>query len=130
MNKKRIERVNSLLKEVLSEVISRDVNNPKIAPFLTITNVDISKDLHHAKVLVSVLGSAKEKEETIQALESAAGFIAITASKKIVLRHFPTLTFKLDSSVDQFLRIDALLGKIHDEQKSRNPTSLPNNEDA
>jgi len=119
MSTKRIPRLNSLLKEVISEVIARDVRNPHVGTLIAVTQVDISKDLHHAKVYVSVLGSEKVKEETLLALQSAAGFIAVNASKKVVMRYFPELTFKLDDSVDKHLRIDALLEKIHDEQKTR-----------
>ncbi len=117
--KNRTDRLNSLLKEVISEVISRDVRDPRIAQLLTVTKVEITKDLQHAKVFISVIGSDIEKKQTIPALQSAAGFIAILASKKVVMRYFPALTFKLDSTVDDQLRIDALLEQIHAEQKSR-----------
>ena len=119
MLKKRIERLNSLLKEVISEVVMRDVRNPHVNPLITITRVDISNDLQHAKVYISVIGPDLEKEQTLEALQSAAGFIAVHASKKVVLRYFPALTFKLDTSVDHHMRIDTLLGQIHDEQKTR-----------
>lgn len=119
MVKNRALRLNSLLKEVISEVIHRDVRNPHVNQFVTVTSVDITKDLQHAKVFISVIGTAQEKEKTIDALQSAAGFIAIQSSKKVVMRYFPALTFKLDNSVDQQIRIDTLLGKIKDEQNSR-----------
>lgn len=119
MEKKRTDRLNSLLKEVLSEVIMRDVRDPRLAKFVTVTSVDITKDLHHAKVFISVIGTDLEKEQTIQALESAASFIAVTASKKVVMRYFPLLTFKLDTSVDKHLRIENLLQKIQNEQQTR-----------
>jgi len=117
--KNRLDRLNSLLKEVISEVIRRDVRNPHVNEFVTVTGVEISSDLHHAKVLISVIGTDSVKTETIQALQSAAGFIAVHASKKVVMRYFPSLVFHLDTSVDQQMRIDSLLGKIHEEQKSR-----------
>ncbi len=126
MVKNRVARLNSLLKEVISEVIHRDVRNPHVNQFVSVTSVDITSDLQHAKVHISVIGTPKEKEETILALQSAAGFIAIQSSKKVVMRYFPTLTFKLDTSVDQQMRIDSLLGQIKDEQKSRK--SPPENE--
>src|SRR5580658_466888 len=100
MVKNRIVRLNSLLKEVISEVIHRDVQNPHVHRFVSVTSVDITSDLQHAKVYISVIGTAKEKEETILALQSAAGFIAIQSSKKVVMRYFPFLMFKLDNSVD------------------------------
>lgn len=121
MVKNRVARLNSLLQEVLSEVIHQEVKNPQVHHFVSVTSVDISNDLQHAKVYISVIGTQAEKEETIKALQSAAGFIAITASKKVVMRYFPALTFKLDDSVDKQLRIDTLLHKIHKEKQSRNP---------
>lgn len=121
--KKRTDRLNSLLQEVISEVIRKDVRNPDVHPFVSVTHVDISKDLHHAKVYFSVIGTDNEKQLTLEALTSAASFIAINASKKVVMRHFPALTFHLDTSVDKHLRIDAMIEEIHDEQKSRRSSS-------
>lgn len=117
----RVDRLNSLLKEVISEVIRNDVRNPHVGSLITVTRVDITKDLHHAKVYISVIGDEKEKTETLMALNTAAGFIAVNASKKVVLRYFPNLNFILDDSVDKHMRIENLLEKISDERSSREP---------
>jgi ribosome-binding factor A len=119
MVKNRIARLNSLLKEVLSEVIHKEVRNPLVHKLVTVTQVEITNDLQHAKVHISVIGTDKEKHDTIQALQSGAGFIAIQASKKVVMRYFPALTFKLDTSVEQQMRINTLLYKIKEERESR-----------
>jgi ribosome-binding factor A len=119
MLKQRTDRLNSLLKEVISEVIRKEVRNPHINELMTVTRVDITKDLHYAKVYVSVIGNDEEKKQTIEALQSAAGFIAVNSSKKVVLRYFPTLTFKLDDTVDKQMRIEQLLHDIECEKKSR-----------
>ena len=119
---RRTSRLNSLLKEVLSEVIARDVRNPKVSALTTVASVDISKDLRHAKVYVSIIGDQKVRDETLKALQSAASFIAITASKKVVMRYFPSLNFKLDTTADSHEHIDELLKKIDDE-KSQRPSS-------
>jgi len=116
---KRTDRLNSLLKEVLSEVIRKDVKNPHVSNLITITEVDITKDLHHAKVYISVIGTDKVRKETIDALQSAAGFISKAASKKVVMRYFPALTFILDTTVDKQMKIDSLLKKIEKEKQSR-----------
>lgn len=115
----RTDRLNSLLKEVISEVIHKEVRNPQVAEFTSVTEVDISKDLHHAKVYVSVIGTEQQRKETVEALESAAGFIGVHASKKVTMRYFPQLTFRLDTSVDKQMKIDSLLKKIHKEEKAR-----------
>ncbi len=116
---KRVDRLNSLLKEVISEVVMRTVRNPKINALITIKKVEVAKDLHHAKVYVSLVGSAAEKEQTFQALKSAAGFISVQAAKKVVMRYFPTLTFYLDDTLEDELRIHALLEQIRQEKTSR-----------
>lgn len=122
MSKKRVDRLNSLIKEVISEVIRKEVKNPHVNELITVTQVDITSDLRYAKVYVSVMGSETDKQETLRALESAAGFIAVQASKKMVLRYFPELTFKLDDSLDKQMRIEELLNKISVEKKSREPS--------
>lgn len=119
MSIQRTERLNSLLKEVISEVIHKDVKNPHVNELVTVTRVDITKDLHYAKVYISVIGEPAVKAETIAALQSAAGFIAVNASHKVVMRYFPTLTFKLDDSVDKHMRVATLLDQISAEKKER-----------
>lgn len=116
---KRTDRLNSLLKEVISEVIKRDVRNPHVGELIAVTRVQISKDLRHAKVFISVIGSEQDKAETLDALNSAAGFIAVNSSKKVVMRYFPELIFRLDDSVDKHMRIEELLGEIDKELESR-----------
>lgn len=118
---RRIERVNSLLVEVIAEVVMREVKDPRIPGIITITRVETSPDLRQAKVFFSVIGSDKEKQIAQSILQDAAGFIAITASKKVVLRFFPQLTFKIDDTLEKHQRIDDLLKKIEDEKNTRQP---------
>lgn len=122
MLKKRTDRLNSLLKEVISDVIRKDVRNPLVNEFVTVVRVDITKDLHYAKVFISVIGTDVQKAQTIDALQSAAGFIAVQASRQVVMRYFPALTFKLDDSVEKHIKIEELLNSIQKEQQSRHPT--------
>lgn len=117
MPPKRTDRLNSLLREVISDVIRKEVRNPDIPELISVTRVDISKDLHHAKVYVSIIGTDQEKANAIHALASAAGFIAMTASKQVVMRFFPALRFLLDDSVDKHMRIEELLKEINKENK-------------
>jgi ribosome-binding factor A len=119
MKKQRIERINSLLKEVLFEVIQKEVRNPAITTFVTVTRVVTTSDLHHATVFVSLIATPAEKEKIVEALQSAAGFIAIHASKKVKLRYFPQLVFKIDTGVDEHMRIEELLHKIEEERRLR-----------
>lgn len=116
---KRTDRLNSLLKEVISEVVSRHVRNPDVHELTTITRVQISKDLHHAKVYVSVIAPSKLQHETVEALQSASGFIGVNASKMVKLRYFPQLRFILDDSAEKHMHIDSLLKEIAKEQEQR-----------
>lgn len=120
---RRIERVNSLLVEVIAEVVMREVKDPRIPGLITITRVETSPDLRQAKVFFSIIGSEKEKKTALQVLQEAAGFISLTASKKVVLRFFPQLTFKIDDTIEKHQRIDDLLKKIDDEKNARNQAS-------
>jgi len=117
--RRRLQRVNSLLKEVISEVIHKQVKNPHLPPLLTITDVVVTKDLRHAKVYVSVIGSDQVKNDAITVLQSASGFIAVQSSKQVVMRFFPEITFYLDNSVEKQIRMEGLISELQAERKER-----------
>ncbi len=119
MKKNRLARVNSLLKEVIFEVIQKEVRNPNVTTFVSVTEVDTSADLHHAKVFVSLICSEEEKAKILTALNSAAGFIAVHAAKKVQLRYFPELIFKLDTSSEEYMKIHNILEDLEKERGSR-----------
>lgn len=119
MDGRRIERLNSLLKEVISDVIRDEVKNPHLPDLITVTRVEITADLRQAKVYINVIGNEKTKKDALEALHSAAGFIAIKASEQVVMRFFPVLTFHLDNSLDMQMRIEAVISEIQKERQSR-----------
>lgn len=119
MTAKRTDRLNSLLREVIADVIRKEVKNPHLPELVTITSVEITKDLRHAKVYVSVIGTEEQKQAAIEALTSASGFIGARATKQVVMRHFPELRFLLDDSVDKQMRIDAVINEIQHEREAR-----------
>ena len=115
----RTERLNSLLREVISDVIHKEVHNPDLSEFTTVTRVEITKDLRHAKVYVSIMGPPEEQEKSLNALKSAAGFIGVTASKQVVMRFFPELRFLLDDSAEKAQHIEKLIREVQDERDNR-----------
>ena len=119
MKKNRLSRVNSLLKEVIFEVIQKEVKNPHVNTFISVTEVDTSADLHHAKVYVSMLGSDGEKAKVLAALQTAAGFIAVNAAEKVKLRYFPSLVFHLDTAAEEHSKIQKILDDLEKERLSR-----------
>ncbi len=121
MKPRRIEKINSLLKEVLSEVILHDLKHRNVPELITVTNVDTSNDLTSAKVYVSLIDSNPQKKEAmIEMLQKMASYIALLASKKITIRYFPVLTFKIDDSMDKYMKIDSILKKINSEAEPAN----------
>lgn len=121
MKKNRLERINSLLREVISDVIQKQVRNPHVNLFVSVTSVDTSADLYHAKVYISMIGTDEQKQQVLQALQSAAGFIAVQASHQTDLRHFPNLIFKLDRAAEDHFKIQTILSKIEKERQARSP---------
>ncbi len=120
MTSGRVPRLNSLLKEVISETIHRDMHHiPHINQFITITRCEITADLKYATVYVSILGSDEEKIKSLDMLNEKAGFIAVRSSKKMRIRHFPSLTFEIDTGLEKQMRIEELLHKINKERESR-----------
>jgi len=124
MTKRRVARLNSLLKEVISEVIHRDIHHLRgLNEHVTITRVEITADLQHAKVFVSVLGKDRDKKEAVFTLQEKAGMIARRSSKKVTLRYFPELTFALDEGLEAELHMEELLAKISSERAARPPSN-------
>lgn len=115
---RRIERVNSLLKEVISEVILQDLKHCILPKFITVTAVDTSRDLKHAKVYISLIeNDTQKKDEALKTLQKHTAQITMLASKKVTMRYFPELLFKLDDSLDKYMHIDALLRQIENEKR-------------
>jgi len=119
VKKNRLNRINSLLKEVIAEVIQKEVKNPHVTTFVSVARVDTSADLHHAKVFVSMIGTDLDKEKVLSALQTAAGFIAVNAAHKVKLRYFPNLTFKLDKATDEYIKIQKVLFDLEKERLNR-----------
>ncbi|VAX28568.1 Ribosome-binding factor A, partial [hydrothermal vent metagenome] len=88
MRFKRSERIQELLLEEISKLIQRGLKDPRIG-FATITQVDVSDNLKHANIYVSIMGTDEEKEDTIKGLESAKGFIRKSQGKNLYLRNIP-----------------------------------------
>ena len=122
MQAKRIDRVNQLLKEEISGLLQRELKDPRIG-FATITEVDVSKDLHHAKVFVSILGSEEEWRLTLEALERASGFIRNWLRQNLRLRYIPDLAFRPDRSMAHAAHIQQLLAELRAREQGEGSTS-------
>ncbi len=107
MPAERLRRVNEAVRQVLSDAITQDLKDPRIG-FVTVTAVDTSPDLRHARVHVSVLGAEAEREASLEGLRSAHGFLQRRVAT-LRLKNTPTLAFEYDHSIDHGMRITELL---------------------
>ena len=104
----RMRRVNEAVKEIIGDAISQDLKDPRIG-FVTLTAVDTSPDLSHAKVYVSVYGKQSEKDATLEGLQAARTFLQRLISDELNLKRTPVLEFLYDATVDRGMRIQAIL---------------------
>src|SRR5579859_6329917 len=99
----RMRRVDEAMRAVLSDVIARDLKDPRVG-FVTITGVKTSPDLRHARVYVSVLGDQAARQSSMEGLRSAHGFLQRHVADQLTLKHTPALVFEYDESVDRGMR--------------------------
>jgi ribosome-binding factor A len=104
----RMRRVNEAVREVVSARIAEGLRDPRIG-FVTVTAVETSPDLRHARVYVSVLGSDEERAATLAGLGSAHGVLQQALASELRMKHTPALQFVFDESIDRGMRITELL---------------------
>lgn len=117
MASRRMERVEQLMKEELGLIFQRGLKDPRIG-FVTVTGVRASADLTHAKVYLSVMGTEKQKKETMAGVTSAAGYIQRALGAQVRLRYIPHLDFLLDDSADRGFHIQEILDRIEAEKRA------------
>ncbi len=97
----RIERVNNLIRHEVSQLLQRQVKDPRLGSFITVTEVSTSPDLRYAKIFVSCICSEEEKQETLSGLVAASGFLRNELAKRLGLRRVPELRFQWDDSIER-----------------------------
>jgi len=115
MSQFRTERLRGQVKEELSAIL-RLLKDPRLG-FATVTSVELSGDHRHVKAFVSVLGSEEEKRASLEALESATGFVRTEIGKRIKMRHTPEIIFRIDESIEHGAHINKLLKDIERDSK-------------
>jgi len=111
----RIARVREEVRKEASDIL-RKMKDPRLG-FVTVTGADVSPDLRHVKIYVSVYGDDAETERTMAALLSATGFVRTELGQRIRLRYTPEVVFKLDNSARHGARIEELLADLHRPQE-------------
>ena len=107
----RADRVADLLKEEISQMLCMEVKDPHIG-FITITDVEVSKDLKLAKVFYTILGDERQRSESSDALQRVSPFIKRQLGKRLKMRYIPDILFRYDHSLDYGSKIDTLLNQL------------------
>ncbi len=109
---RRVDRVAEAVREEVAAFLSRDVKDPRITGLVTVTAVEMTRDLRHANVFVSVMGSDTERTETFEGLKSTAHHLRSRVGRALRLQFAPEIVFKFDESVARAARIETLLASI------------------
>ncbi len=112
----RVARLQAALKTEVSDIIHNQLKDPRLG-FCSVTSVELSRDLRHAKIFVSVLGDDEAKARTVQALAGATGFIRSELGRRVRLRHTPEVVFRLDESIERGTRLVSLMREVSQELK-------------
>lgn len=108
----RIERVNSVIRQEISELLQRQIKDPRLGDFIAITEVATSPDLKHARVYVSQLGGEVDRHKVLSGLASASGFFRRELAKRLKMRYVPELHFEWDDSIERGDRLSQLIDKV------------------
>jgi ribosome-binding factor A len=128
---RRVSRVSALIKREISQMLLNEIKDDRVgAGMVSITDVNVSGDLQHAKVFVSIYGTEEAKAETMEGLRSSANFVRRELGARMRLRRTPEVVFLEDRSLERGDRMLHLLNQISQESKSRSTTdSLEDKED-
>ena len=118
MQGKRLVRVNQLIKEEISMVLQRQLKDPRLG-FVTVTEVDTTPDLKHAKVFVSVLGNEKKRDKSLQGLEAAHGILQAKLAQELRMKRTPQLAFEYDPTVERGVRMTMLIDELAPDDDDR-----------
>ena len=113
---RRVDRVNELLRLEISQLLARQVKDPRLSGVITITEVRAAPDLRTALVLVSVMGDDETKKTALAGIQSAAKFMRRELRDRVSLRYVPFLSFTLDDSLETSDRLMGMLNQIHLDQ--------------
>ncbi len=105
---RRTERVADTLREVIADLLLREIKDPRIG-MVTITGVRVSADLRHARVFFSRMGDSAQRNQTLEGLRSASGFIRMQVARRLRLRVTPVVVFEFDPSLEEAERVTRLL---------------------
>lgn len=118
MSYPRVKRLSEEIKKIVSNIIRNELRDPRIAPMTSIVEVDVTRDLRYVNIYISVLGTEKEKEDTMEGLIKASGFIRREIGQKIKARYTPEVIFKLDESIERGVYMYNVITKVNEQNST------------
>ena len=109
---RRSERTSKLIQREISDLLERQVNDPRLSRLISVTEVTLSPDFKHAKIFVSTLGSKMDKEDMLASFNNASGFLRRELAVHLKLKHTPQLSFHYDDSIERGARLLKLIGEV------------------
>jgi ribosome-binding factor A len=116
---RRADRVAEAIRAEISTFLSQGAKDPRLVGLVTVTAVDVTRDLRQARTFVSILGTDSERAATLDALESMKGHLRSRLAKSLRLRVAPEISFKLDESVARAARIESLLAQVREDERKK-----------
>jgi ribosome-binding factor A len=118
MAKYRSGRINEEIKKNISSIIQNKVKDPRISAMVSVTRVDVTRDLSYAKVYISIFGNDKAKKETFEALKNSEKFIRSELGHSVRIRHVPQVIIEMDKSIEHGMHINTIIQEIKEKEEN------------
>ena len=122
-DRRRVERVNGVLREEISGLIASQLNDPRLRGIISITQVSATSDLRSARVYVSVMGSEEVRQQALSGIQSSASYLRRELRSRVSLRYVPFLTFVLDDAMLEANRLMRIIDDLRDATASPDPAA-------
>lgn len=116
----RSERVAEEIKKAVSHIINNEIKDPRVSGLISVTKVEMTKDLRHAKIFLSIYGEESEKQKVFEGLKNAEGFIRKELAHRVRMKFFPEISFKIDESIEYGIHIYKLLEEVQKQEDNGN----------
>jgi len=116
----RTNRISAEMRKEISDILQRDLKDPRIPELISVVSVDLSRDFRYAKIYISMIGNPEEKQNALEGLRSAAGFIRREIGQRIKVHHTPELIFEIDSSIEYGVYMSELINRTLKDDETKN----------
>jgi len=116
----RSERLAEEIKKAASQIINNDIKDPRVSGLISVTKVEMSKDLRHARIFLSIYGEEPEKQTVFEGIKNAEGFIKKELAHRVRMKYMPEISLKMDESIEYGIHIYKLLEEVQKRENNEN----------